>query len=521
MSTSSWRINVREIDFSQTLAPVAGSTMATVVRADRGPTEPVYVSARNSQHIVDIFGIPTPDKPDIWEAIQGNRESPIWISAPHDPSDHLAGVLVSTSGVDPFDEYEGVTQGDVEQGNYSFDPDDYFILLAKSPSNTVFVGVQVAHSADTGFFTLTTYKTNDGGDTWTEVSEDLVSLDPDARDGFGRNIYIEEVLDGNDFIQVVVNENANVTSFVDTTGIVALEGGDRTDADATMIATGWDYFKEVNTRKADILFDNTKFPEVVDKFEELRDGYQVYSSYILPLPMGEDWDDTITTKEGYGISNRGLAFYWNHGLVRDTFSGRRFWTSLTGRVAIKYAQMENIFNGKAPSWIDENDHGGQLGGGIIKMEFDPSEDALRNLDSAGINPIVFTQNFGVMIVSQRTAVSPTILSDDSWIGHSRLFDYILYNIVTFVLPYQITKLNDALHRSIARSNATTILNPIVAEGLLAEALAVCDTSNNTPEVLAQRQFVLSVFVKVTPFSERIQLNFIKVGQNITIEELAA
>ena len=520
MSTSSWRINVREIDFSQTLSPVAGSTMATVVRADRGPMEPVYIPARNSQHIVDIFGVATPERPDIWEAIQGNRQSPIWISAPHDDSDYLAGVSVSETGVSAFDEYESVTQSAADSGTYSFSG-EYFILLAKSPSDTIFVGVELTYNSNTEFFTLTTHKSNDGGETWTEVSEDLVSLDPEAKDGFGRNVYIEEVINRNDFLQVIVNPDATVGSFVDTTEIVALDGGSRTTADATMISAGWDYFKQVNTRKADIFFDTTKFPEVVAKFEELRDGYQVYSSYILPLPMGEDWSDAIDTKAGFSVDNRGLAFYWNHGLVRDTFSGRRFWTPLTGRVAVKYAQMETVFNGKAPSWIDENDHGGQLGGGIIKMEFDPSEDVLRSLDSAGINPIVFSQNYGVMIVSQRTAKSPTVLSDDSWIGHSRLFDYILYNIVTFVLPFQITKLNDALHRSIARSNASTILNPIVAEGLLSEALAVCDTSNNTPDVLAQRQFVLSVFVRVTPFSERIQLNFIKVGQNITIEELTA
>ena len=120
---------------------------------------------------------------------------------------------------------------------------------------------------------------------------------------------------------------------------------------------------------------------------------------------------------------------------------------------------------------------------------------------------------------ERTAQSPATLSDTSWIGHSRLFDYIIYQTIDQILTYQITKLNDEVHRQLASSLGEQLSAPIVNLNLLREAIPKCDRENNTDSVLARREFVFTWGVKVTPFSEKIIFNFVNVQQTVSVEEV--
>jgi len=228
---------------------------------------------------------------------------------------------------------------------------------------------------------------------------------------------------------------------------------------------------------------------------------------------------SITAKDALSINNRGLSFYWNFAKVKDVYSGQSFWTSQIGKIGAKFAQMVNIFNGGAPAWIDENGHGGQLGPGVIEMEYDPTESDLQLLDEAGVNPITSYPGYGVMITSQRTGQSPGSLSDTSWIAHSRLFDYIISNLISNVLVYQIVKLNDELHRRLAVAKGETLLDPIIAANLLTDYAIVCNLNNNDDAALAARQFKYDVYVKVTPYSETIKLGFVSVGQSVELDSI--
>jgi hypothetical protein len=191
-----------------------------------------------------------------------------------------------------------------------------------------------------------------------------------------------------------------------------------------------------------------------------------------------------------------------------------------GRVATKHAQMYDVFNGLAPSWIDENGHGGQLGGNIIEMAYDPSETQKQTLSEDNqINPIEFNTQYGVMITAQRTSL--TSLSDYSYINHSRTADYIILNVERQVLPYQITKLNDADHRNRARIKGDAIVSPLAGApyNLLRSYAIKCDSENNTNQVLNRREFVFEIAVKFTPTSESIRFIFTNVDQTTSVEEV--
>lgn len=524
--SSSWRMSVRELDRSSTIRGEALSTGAMVIRSGRGPAKPVKVFKGQEKRLLRLFGTPSSTYPDIWEAIQFNYQDDIWISAPYSDDATLGGVLVDADGSQAL--VTGVAPVETEAGpTYSFNSnDEYFVLVSKSPT-TDWLGVTVERNANNGFFTITLYETDDGGTSYTELDTYTVSLTAGQKDGFGKNIYIEEIFENNDYVQVIVNDDADlddaaIATFTDDTSIVGFAGGSRGSAiDITELTTGWNYFQQAINYPAGIFMDPTSESGVVTLLDTLRGTYQKYAFYILALPAGETATEAIATKQGYGVSNSGLAFYWNRAKVQDTYNNSSFWTSLIGRVGQKLAQMADIYNGGAPMWQDENNHGGQLGTGILELEYSPTESELQSLDEAGINPLTFYPGYGTMVVSQRTGQSPNNLSDTSWIAHRRLFDYIISNTLDQVLTYQIGKLNDEYHRRLAASKGEIIMAPILAEGLLSDYFIQCDLNNNDDNARAQRKFVYSLFVKVTPYSETIEFRFTNIAQTVEIEELVA
>ena len=110
-------------------------------------------------------------------------------------------------------------------------------------------------------------------------------------------------------------------------------------------------------------------------------------------------------------------------------------------------------------------------------------------------------------------------SDYASIGHTRLADYLIDNIINKVLPYQLFKLNDTDHRARVKSQIDTIISPITANpfNLLSEFVVKCDEENNNAEVLSREEFVVSVAIKFTPFGKWIKLFFTNTAQGVSVE----
>lgn len=512
-----FRIQVNRIDRSQTLIADAINIGAMGIRSKRKRTEPIFVGANDRNTILDLYGNPSATYPDVAEAIAYNAVEGMWLFSPVYDLDTVGGVDVTNAGV------TGFTEG-IDPANPSVtfaDSDHLFSIYSKFVvDGDDDLSATVTYDSDNERFTIVITKDD------REVIDETVSLTEGARDGFGRNIYIEDVFEDNDFVGVILNPDGVVDTFTDTTSAVSFSGNDFTDGyiDETteqeygdVLATAWEQFKNTNRYNLKVAMDATADPGIPAVFDSLRDA-QKYCRFILPLPIGEDAQTSIETKEGYGIDNYGLAFYANHGRIRNTWSGGSFWTALTGRIGAKYAAMSSVFNAENPAFSDENGFGGQLGGGIIELDQSYSDTDLQELDAAGINPIVQEPGTGVIIAGGKTAQNPNNMNDYSFVAHVGLFDYIIENVVNLVLKPQRGKLNDDVHRDAAASRSDILLSPIAAANYLNDYAVVCDLSNNTPEALARREFVLTIVVQVTPFSERLILNFANIGQTTTVDE---
>jgi len=397
----------------------------------------------------------------------------------------------------------------------------YFTLFSASPHSND-EQVLVSYNTDLNRFEWTFYIKNNRG-TFREINSYSGSNIPDTFNASNVNIFMEVLHDNNPYFIVKANTTKTYSTFTDDAAPVELDGGERSSTvTASELQEGWDFFKEKYTYPAKIFMDVTGDPAIPDLFDTLRKEYQKYSRYILIIPKGTDAATAITTKSGYSIDNRGLSFYWNWLYISENYNNTKFWSSRIGKTAIKHAEIiRGAFGGLAPSWFNENGLGGQLSGSVIKAEYDPSEDELRQLDEAGINARIIHPVYGTLITSHKTAQNPNTLTDFSYIAHSGTADYIIERIEAQALVPQLTKLNDDRHRTKVKAIADTLVDPVFGADLLTAYINKCDAENNNADVLNRREFVLTTALQFTPTSEFIIYNFRSAPQGVSLEEVAS
>lgn len=337
------------------------------------------------------------------------------------------------------------------------------------------------------------------------------------KNSFGKSIYYEDVFKDDDYLKIYVNTDySNVADPVREE--VTLSGGYRGN-EPTIVDyyDSWNYFKQKNIYKVKNFFDVVG--NSATKILEIISNYQPYAFGATVVPFGNNSLDAINYRKNLGIDSDKIALYTNWELIEDSYNNSYVWTSGMGKVAVKYAQMNDVFDGLAPAGIDDaSGHGGQLKTGfrVIRREYDYTDHELQMLDENQINPIIKNDFYGNMIYGDRTLQVSN--SDTSYIPHRRLFNYIIENVSVQILDKQIFKLNDQINRLLVKSQTETFLAPILALNLIRDLYVQCDETNNNDDVLQLRQFVLDIFIKVTPFSEFVKLRLTRLPQGGSISQ---
>lgn len=372
------------------------------------------------------------------------------------------------------------------------------------------------------------------------------ALEKGAVDGFQRALNAETRFANNDYFKAIYNPKASATtnSFeyelteenVPNTQVslvsFALNAVKRQYSDDTGpladtdIKGGYAFFHKVNSYQPDLFFDATGNSEAVTELEDIRNNYHQYSRVLVPLYTS---DPTSTAEAIENISsipaNRGFSAYWGEFEINNSYSTEYpvFQGVPMGSIAVRHSDAITLsYGGLAVAWIDENGVGGQLSGTrLIRGLADPSEEELKSLDENRINPVIYDDTYGPMILSRRTTY--TDYSDYSFNDYSGIIDYCVKNIIKNALPYQIVKMNDATHRATVRNRIDNILRPLtVAPYNVLRAYAIkCDSENNTDEVMANEEFIVEVAIQVQSKSRTIKLTFINTAQTTTVEEALA
>lgn len=387
----------------------------------------------------------------------------------------------------------------------------------------------------------------------TSGGEFTGSLSEIGKDSFGGNIYMENVLpdDSLSFVEVKVvktfDEDLNSKGFFEGNRVVDLFGPapdifsaylsgqryvtsvvNKNIADGTVgcaprdefvpiLMDGWNEAARSKYDECYLFMEFSGEESIKPVIFSLRATHKL-STFISPKIITKA---EFLAPETIVVSGRstGTAQYVGEFLVKDAYTGKKYWCKPIGDVGIKLSRIiENKLGGWAPMWNDiTGGLGGQLPRDTLKAMWDFDDEAQKILDQKGLNPIVRTPKDGLMIVSQKTTQDPNSLTDWSYLGHSMAFDLCKREIRDNVMRPQIGKPNDDYWQGIRTQQTQAILDKRItgSQPIWAKATVDC-ASVNTDAIKAQRKFLISVKVKVNVFSEAVVLVFTNVGQTTSL-----
>ena len=119
-----------------------------------------------------------------------------------------------------------------------------------------------------------------------------------------------------------------------------------------------------------------------------------------------------------------------------------------------------------------------------------------------INPLTFLPSNGLLIYGQKTlSAVPSALDR---VNVARLVNYVRKLLNTLSQPF-VFEPNDPITRNAMLAVVNSLLNDLVAKRGITDYLAVCDTTNNTPERIARNELWVDVAIQPTKAVEFIYI----------------
>ena len=152
----------------------------------------------------------------------------------------------------------------------------------------------------------------------------------------------------------------------------------------------------------------------------------------------------------------------------------------------------------------------------VKMAYNPTKAQRDVLYGARVNSIINQRGSGIILFGDKTALAYSSAFDR--INVRRLF-LTVEQALEGAANAQLFELND----EITRSNFVNIVEPylrdVQAKRGVYDFLVVCDTTNNTPDIIDNNEFRADIYLKPTKSINYITLTFVATRTGVAFEEV--
>ena len=152
----------------------------------------------------------------------------------------------------------------------------------------------------------------------------------------------------------------------------------------------------------------------------------------------------------------------------------------------------------------------------IKLSYNPTKPNRDILYRARINPVVNFPGQGVTLFGDKTALAKPSAFDR--INVRRLF-LVLEKAIATAAKFQLFEFNDEFTRAQFRNLVEPFLRDVQGRRGIQDFSVICDTTNNTGEVIDRNEFIADIFVKPARSINFITLNFIAVRTGVSFSEV--
>ena len=153
----------------------------------------------------------------------------------------------------------------------------------------------------------------------------------------------------------------------------------------------------------------------------------------------------------------------------------------------------------------------------VKLAYNPNKAQSDRLYPQRINSIVTQPGLGTLLFGDKTALGYASAFDR--INVRRLF-LTVEQALQRAAEAQLFELNDELTRANFKNIVEPYLRDVQAKRGIYGFLVVCDTSNNTPDVIDNNEFRADIFLKPAKSINYVTLTFVATRTGVSFEEVA-
>ena len=153
---------------------------------------------------------------------------------------------------------------------------------------------------------------------------------------------------------------------------------------------------------------------------------------------------------------------------------------------------------------------------IVKLSWEATKADRDTMYPLGINPIITQTGAGVLLFGDKTM--QTVPSAFDRINVRRLF-IVLEKAISIAAKAMLFEFNDEFTRSQFVNMVEPFLREVQGRRGITDFKVVCDSSNNTGQVIDTNNFVGDIYVKPARSINFIQLNFIAARTDVSFSEI--
>jgi len=153
----------------------------------------------------------------------------------------------------------------------------------------------------------------------------------------------------------------------------------------------------------------------------------------------------------------------------------------------------------------------------IKLAYNPTKDQRDQLYPNRINAVITQPGTGTLLFGDKTALAYASAFDR--INVRRLF-LTIEQALQKAAEAQLFELNDELTRANFRNIVEPYLRDVEAKRGLYGFLVVCDTTNNTPDVIDNNEFRADIYLKPAKSINYVTLTFVATRTGVSFDEVA-
>ena len=308
--------------------------------------------------------------------------------------------------------------------------------------------------------------------------------------------------------------NTNFIQLASTQTMQLYGGADGTITDGDLI-TGYNLF--TNKEQIDISLvltgdaSVTVQQYVIDNISNQRADCVAFispqqSQFVTTTPASiltgiQNWLTSLARTSSYVVADSGLKYMY------DKYNQVYRWIPLNGDIAGLCVNTDQV---RDPWYSPAGFNRGAIKN-AIKLLWSPSKTYRDTLYAAGVNPVVTFPGQGTVLFGDKTLQAKPSAFDR--INVRRLF-IVLEKAIAKAAQYSLFEFNDEFTRAQFVALVTPFLRDVQGRRGITDFRVVCDTTNNTQQVIDSNQFVGDIYIKPARSINFIQLNFVAVGTGV-------